>query len=102
MDMPTTTRPSKLSIPAPPGLWKVLAIIAERLPQKQLLWFALIVCFSSLGFVAIACIGVGRVAASKPATALVGFIEQQTIQSPPMPLSIRPKEKPHYVSEALK
>jgi hypothetical protein len=81
MDMPTTS-PSKVSIPAPAGLWKVLAIIAERLPQKHLLWLALLICLSSLGFVAIACIGVGRVAASKPATALAGFIEQHTVQKP--------------------
>lgn len=82
MNTPTIARPSKLPSPAPTGLWKVLCIIAERLPQKHLIWLALIVCFSGLGFAVIACVGVDRVATSKPAAALAGFIEQHTVEKP--------------------
>jgi hypothetical protein len=81
MNTPTANRPSRLPNPAPTGLWKVLAIIAERLPQKHLLLFTVIVCVSGLGFAAIACFGFSQVA-SKPATALAGFIKQHTVEKP--------------------
>ena len=81
MNTPTATCPSRLPNPAPTGLWKVLAIIAERLPQKHLLLFTIIVCASGLGFAAIACFGVSQVA-DKPVTALAGFIKQHTAAKP--------------------
>ena len=82
MNTPAAARPSRIPNPAPTGLWKVLCIIAERLPQKYLLWLAVIVCVSGLGFAAIACVSIGRVVTSKPATALAGFIEQHTVEKP--------------------
>ncbi|GAB3590274.1 hypothetical protein [Hymenobacter daeguensis] len=81
MNTPATPSPSKLPNPAPTGLWKVLAIIAERLPQKHLLPFTVIVCISALLFAAIACFGVSRVA-DKPVTALAGFLKQHTAEKP--------------------
>lgn len=81
MNTPAVARPSRLPNPAPTGLWKVLAIIAERLPQKHLLLFTVIVCLSGLGFAAIACFGFSQVA-DKPATALAGFIKQHTAEKP--------------------
>jgi len=52
------------------------------MPAEQLIWLAVIVCVSGLGFAAIACVSVRRVAKSKPAAALVGFIEQHTVEKP--------------------
>jgi len=82
MNTPTTFFLSILPNTAPVGLWKVLGTIAERMPAEQLIWLAVIVCVSGLGFAAIACFGVRRAAKSKPATALVGFIEQHTVEKP--------------------
>lgn len=82
MNTPTTFVLSVLPNTTPTGLWKVLSTIAERMPAEQLIWLAVIVCVSGLGFAAIACISVSRVAKSKPANALVGFIEQHTVEKP--------------------
>lgn len=81
MDTPTVTRSTRLPHPAPTGLWKVLCIIAERLPPHQLIWFALLVCCSGLGFVVITCVSIGR-AASMPAKALAEYIERHTRAEP--------------------
>lgn len=82
MNTPTTFFLSILPNTTPVGLWKVLGTIAERMPAEQLIWLAVIVCVSGLGFAAIACFSVRRAAKSKPAAALVGFIEQHTVEKP--------------------
>ena len=46
---PTTTTPAG-SLPVPPGFWGVLRIIATRLPERQLLLLAVVLC----GFVLLA------------------------------------------------
>lgn len=82
MNTPTTFVLSTLPNNSPVGLWKVLGTIAERMPEEQLIWLAVIVCISGLGFAAIACFGVRRLAKRKPAAALVGFIEQHAVEKP--------------------
>ncbi len=89
MNMPTAARLPKLPNPAPTGSRGVLCIIAKRLPEKHLLWYAVLVCVMRLLLAAIACVGLGRVA-SKPATALAGCIEQRMVapsapEPPPHP-----------------
>jgi len=81
MNTPTHFFLSALPNNSPIGLWKVLGTIAERMPAEQLIWLAVIVCVSGLGFAAIACFGFSHVA-SKPATALAGFIKQHTVEKP--------------------
>lgn len=81
MNTPTATRPSKRPNSAPTGLWKVLCVIAERLPPKDLFRFAVLVCFSGITLAAITCFGVSWIA-DKPAKALAGFIKQNTVEKP--------------------
>lgn len=81
MNTPITPSPSKLPNPAPTGLWKVLCVVAERLPPKDLFRFTVLVCSVSIVLAAITCFGVGWVA-NKPVTALAGFIKQHTVEKP--------------------
>ena len=62
------------STPTPIGPWKVLSIIAQRLPPNQLIWLAAIVCLLMLGLAWIASIGLGQAVESKPAAALTNYI----------------------------
>jgi hypothetical protein len=69
--MPTMT--------APTGFWKVLTVIAERIPPHQLIWLAVLLCALVLGLGWLTYAGINRAADSKPVTALVGFLSQHTI-----------------------
>ncbi len=62
----------------PTGLWKVLTVIAERIPPHQLIWLALLICVVALGFGLLTYAGISRAAESKPITTLTGLLKQQT------------------------
>jgi hypothetical protein len=63
----------------PTGFWKVLTVIAERIPQHQLIWLAVLLCIVVLGFGLLAYASISQAAESKPATALVGILKQQAV-----------------------
>ena len=79
MNKSTLTSPKMSPITAPTGFWKVLMVIAERIPAHQLIWLALLLCALVLGLGWLTYAGISRAADSKPATALVRFVSQHTI-----------------------
>jgi hypothetical protein len=66
-------------ITAPTGFWKVLTVIAERIPSHQLIWLAVLLCALVLGLGWLTYASISRAADSKPANALVGFLNQHTV-----------------------
>lgn len=78
MSNSTPTRPKMPTINAPTGFWKVLTVIAERIPQNQLIWLAVLLCALVMGLGWLTYAGVSRATESKPAAALAGYIKQHT------------------------
>ncbi len=76
MNKSSLTNPEMPPITAPTGFWKVLCVIAERIPPHQLIWLALMLCLFALGLGYIGYATLSRTAESKPATALTGYIKQ--------------------------
>jgi len=78
--MPTSTsnRPKMPAINAPTGFWKVLSIIAERIPPHQLIWLAIILCICVLCLGALTYAGICRAAESKSVANLTQTVKQFT------------------------
>jgi hypothetical protein len=79
MNKPTLTRPKMAPITPPTGFWKVLTVIAERIPPHQLIWLATLLCALMFGLGWLTYASISRAAGSKPATAPGSFISQHTI-----------------------
>jgi hypothetical protein len=79
MKKPSLTRPKMPSITAPTGFWKVLIVIAERLPVHQLIWLATLLCALIFGLAWLTYASISRAAESEPAAALAGFVKQYPI-----------------------
>lgn len=78
MPTSTPTRPEMAPITAPSGFWKVLTVIAERIPPHQLIWLAMLLCAVVLGFGYMTYACITRATESKPAAALAGYLKQHT------------------------
>jgi hypothetical protein len=79
MNKPSLTRPKMPTMTAPTGFWKVLTVIAERVPPHQLIWLAVLLCVLVLGLGWLTYAGISRAAESKPATALAGLLKQEPV-----------------------
>jgi hypothetical protein len=66
-------------IKAPSGFWRVLTVIAERIPQDQLIWLAVLLCVLILGLAGLTYASVSRAVESKPAAALTGYLKQSSV-----------------------
>lgn len=74
MNKPTFTHNQMSRSATPTGFWKAMYVIAGRIPEKHLIWLALMLCILALGLGYLTYAGISRATESKLVIELVACI----------------------------